>query len=339
VVLSEIFANILQDPNLKSTCLVVDALDECEVDLPKLLDLIVQTSSISPRTKWIVSSRNWPSIEKGFDRATQKASMCLELNEKSVSAAVTTYIKSKVNWLAERQEYDIDTRDAVQRYLSSNAHGTFLWVALVCQELTSIPGWEVEETLSAFPPGLDTLYMRMMEQISTSRTAKRCKSILAVASVIHRPIILDELPSFVDMLPRISGNYKALAEIIGHCGSFLTLRDRTVSFVHQSAKDFLTNTAVEIVFPSGMAGTHYAIFSRSLQVMSLALRRDVYCLRAPGITIGQVKQPDSDPLSAVRYSCLYWVDHLLECQSTEDTIRDLKGSDQVYSFLCQYFLY
>lgn len=73
--------------------------------------------------------------------------------------------------------------------------------------------------------------------------------------------------------------------------------------------------------------------------MSLALRRDVYCLRAPGITIGQVKQPDSDPLSAVRYSCLYWVDYLLKCQSIEDTIRDLKGSDQVYSFLCQYFLY
>ncbi len=338
VVLSEIFANILQDPNLNSTYLVVDALDECEVDLPKLLDLIVQTSSISPRTKWIVSSRNWPSIEKDLDRATQKASMCLELNEKSVSAAVTTYIKSKVNWLAERQEYDMDTRDAVQRYLSSNANGTFLWVALVCQELASISGWEVEEMLSAFPPELDTLYMRMMKQISTSRTAKRSKSILAVVSVIYRPITLDELPSFIDMPPRSSGNYKALAEIIGHCGSFLTLRDRTVSFVHQSAKDFLTNKAVEIVFPSGMGDIHYAIFSRSLQVLRTVLRRDVYSLRAPGITINQVKQPDPDPLAAVRYSCLYWVDHLLECQSREEIIKDLKDSGPLDSFLRQYFL-
>ncbi|KAG4442537.1 hypothetical protein IFR05_001949 [Cadophora sp. M221] len=339
LVLSEIFANILQDPNLKSTCLVVDALDECEVDLPKLLDLIVQTSSLSPRTKWIVSSRNWPSIEKGFDRATQKLSMCLELNEKSVSAAVSTYINYKVNSLAEGQEYDIDTRDAVQRYLSSNAHGTFLWVALVCQELSSILGWEVEETLSAFPPGLDTLYMRMMEQISTLRTAKRCKSILAVASVVHRPITLDELPSFVDMPPRSSGNDKALAEIIGHCGSFLTIRDRTVSFVHQSAKDFLTNTAVDIVFPSGMPDTHYAIFSRSLQVLRTVLQRDVYSLRAPGTTVSEVEQPDPTPLAAVRYSCLYWVDHLLECQSREGLIRDLKDSGIVYSFLRQYFLY
>ncbi|PVH69239.1 hypothetical protein DL98DRAFT_661794 [Cadophora sp. DSE1049] len=310
VALSEIFANILQDPKLNSTCLVVDALDECEVDLPKLLHLIVQTSSISPRTKWIVSSRNWPSIEKDLDRATQKASMCLELNEKSVSAAVTTYIKSKVNWLAERQEYDKDTRDAVQRYLSSNANGTFLWVALVCQELAIISGWEVEEIF-----------------------------ILAVVSVIHRPITLDELPSFVDMPPRSSSNYKALAEIIRLCGSFLTLRDRTISFIHQSAKDFLTNKALDIVFPSGMADIHYAIFSRSLQVLRTVLRRDLYKLRAPGISIEQVKQPDPDPLAPVRYSCLYWVDHLLDCQTKEDTIKDLEDSGPVYSFLRQYFIY
>src|SRR5436190_18803003 len=60
VALSEIFTNILQDPSLNSTFLIIDALDECVVDLPKLLDYIVQKSSVSPRVKWIISSRNWP---------------------------------------------------------------------------------------------------------------------------------------------------------------------------------------------------------------------------------------------------------------------------------------
>jgi len=123
--LCEIFTNILRDPNLNNTYLIIDALDEC-TDLPKLLDFIVQQSSISPRIKWVVSSRNWPSIEKGINKARQKSSLCLELNEKSVSAAVTIYIQSKINWLVEQNEYDNDTRDAVQRYLSSNANGTFL---------------------------------------------------------------------------------------------------------------------------------------------------------------------------------------------------------------------
>jgi hypothetical protein len=93
------------------------------------------------------------------------------------------------------------------------------------------------------------------------------------------------------------------------------------------------------IFRSGIGEVHYAVFSRSLQVMSLVLRRDVYGLRAPGIIIDQVKQPDPDPLAAIRYFCLYWVDHLLECQSTEDIIKDLKDSGQVYSFLRQHFLY
>jgi hypothetical protein len=97
--------------------------------------------------------------------------------------------------------------------------------------------------LTAFPPRLDPLYRRMTDQICNSKNAKLYKSILAVVSVVYRPITLDELASFVDMPSRSSGNYKVLAEIIGLCGSFLTLRERTISFVHQSAKDFLIEKA------------------------------------------------------------------------------------------------
>ncbi|KAH8589204.1 NACHT domain-containing protein [Bisporella sp. PMI_857] len=291
VALCEIFANILQNSKLNSMCFIVDALDECVADLPKLLDLIVQTSSISPRIKWIVSSRNWPSIEKSLNKATQKASLLLELNEKSVSAAVNTYIQSKVDSLATEYEYDNNTRGAVQSYLSANASGTFLWVALVCQELAGISGWEVEEMLSAFPPGLDAVYMRMIKQISISRAAKRCNSILAVVSIVYRPITLDELPSFVDMPPRSSDDI------------------------------------------------NYAIFSRSLQVMSRTLGRDVYSLRTPGIPIDQVKQPDPDPLAAARYSCQYWISHLLDCHTSEDKNKTLQDGGSVYSFLCRSFLY
>jgi hypothetical protein len=160
VALSEIFTNILQDPSLNTTYLIIDALDECVADLPKLLDFIVQKSSVLSSVKWIVSSRNWPSIEKDFDIATEKVKLCLELNEGSVSAAVATFIQFKVDQLAKRNRYNSNTRDAVQHYLSSNANGTFLWVALVCQELLNTPGWKAQRKLTAFPPGLNALYGR-----------------------------------------------------------------------------------------------------------------------------------------------------------------------------------
>ena len=334
VALSEIFTNILQDPSLNSTYLIIDALDECVTDLPKLLDFVVQKSSVSPHVKWIVSSRNWPSIEK--DLAAQKVRLCLELNEKSVSAAVTTFIQVKVDWLAKRNRYDNDTRDAVQRYLSLNANGTFLWVALVCQELANISRWKAQKKLTAFPPGLDALYRRMMDQIWNSEDAKLCKHILAVVSAVYRPVTLDELASFVDMPDGVSGDYEALSEIIGLCGSFLTLRERTISFVHQSVKDFILKEASYEIFPSGREETHYVIFSRSLQVMSRTLRRDIYSLRALGYPIERVELPEPDPLAASRYSCIHWVDHFCDWNTNRIDQQDGGAIDE---FVREKYLY
>jgi hypothetical protein len=132
VALSKIFTNILQDPSLNSTYLVINALDECVADLPKLLDFIVQKSCVSSRVKWIVSSRNWPDIEERLERAGHKVRLCLELNAESLSTAVDIFIQHKVRQLAERKKYDDKTRDAVLNHLSLHADDTFLWVALVC---------------------------------------------------------------------------------------------------------------------------------------------------------------------------------------------------------------
>ena len=84
---------------------------------------------------------------------------------------------------------------------------------------------------------------------------------------------------------------------------------------------------------------HNTIFSRSLQVMSRTLRRDVYSLGAPGIFIDQVKQPDPDPLAAARYSCLYWIDHLIDYDTRVNTNNDLKDGGSVDKFLRQNYLY
>jgi hypothetical protein len=285
------------------------------IDLPRLLALIVKKSSASPRVKWIVSSRNWPIIEEHLDTAIQKVTLRLELNDKSISAAVSTYIKYKLDHLAQMKKFDHKTRDAVESRLSLNAKDTFLWVALVCQDLEKVHPWQVLARLNAFPPGLDSLYQQMIEQICNSSEAHLCKRILAVVSIIYRPITLQELTSFIDM-PDISDNRKSLVNIIGLCGSFLTLRNSTVYFIHQSAKDFLLEKAADKIFPSGMNTVHYSIVSRSIQVMSDKLRHDIYGLHSPGFPIDRVEQPKPDPLAAVRYSSIYWVDHLCDCNQT-----------------------
>jgi len=126
VALSEIFTGILEDPGLPRTYLIINALDECTIDRNLLLNLIVRESASHSNIKWIVSSRNWPDIERDFNEATQKVQLYLKLNEASVSRAVTAYVKFKANRLAERNKYKPNTQNAVQTYLLENSHGIFL---------------------------------------------------------------------------------------------------------------------------------------------------------------------------------------------------------------------
>ena len=111
--------------------------------------------------------------------------------------------------------------------------------------------------------------------------------------------------------------------------------------MHQSAKDYLLTTALDKIFPSGRGEAHYVIFSRSLQVISRTLRRDIYNLRALGYPIEQVKQPDPDPLAVSRYSCIYWVDHLCDWNSNSCTNHkvDLQDGGIVDVFIRKKYLY
>lgn len=339
IALTEIFTDMLQDPNLNSAYIVIDALDECVTDLRKLLDFIVLKSAGSSRVKWIVSSRNWPDIKERLEIAGHQLSLCLELNPKSISTAVHSYIQHKVTWLAQKKKYNDTIRNAVLNHLFSNADNTFLWVALVCQNLGNIPQWKVLTKLKAFPPGLDSLYERMIEQIRKSDDADLCTRILSVIAIVYRPITIKELTSLVEAIKDI--DYDSIPEIISLCGSFLTIRDNTIYFVHQSAKDFLFTKAYERIFPSGAEEAHHMIFSESLQVMSRTLRRDMYSLRAPGYPIERVEVPCPDPLATIRYSCIYWVDHLCERNpnSSLNLSVDLENGGAVDRFLRSKYLY
>ena len=338
VALSEIFTNILQDPSLNSTYLIIDALDECVADLPKLLDFIVQKSFVSPCVKWIVSSRNWPDIEERLERAGHKVRLCLELNAESISTAVSIYIQYKVLQLARQKKYDDKTRDAVLDHLSLNANNTFLWVALVCQNLEKISRWMTLAKLNAFPPGLDSLYKRMVEQIRNLDNADLCKRILALIAIVYKPITLKELTSLVKMLKDMSNDLESLGEIIGLCGSFLTTREGTIYFVHQSAKDYLVEHASAEILPNGRTKEQQRIVLQSIEAMDKALQRDIYGLRHPGCSISKVEHPNPDPLASIRYTCVYWVDHLCEIKSNHDEVG-LYDNGTIDVFLRKHFLH
>ncbi|KAL2890623.1 Vegetative incompatibility protein HET-E-1 [Ceratocystis lukuohia] len=326
--LCEILTSMLIDPSLKNAILIVDALDECSTGQKDLLQFIAKPSP----AKWIVSSRNWPEIEQILEKAKQKTKIHLEINQDSISEAVDSYIKFKVDELAEEKNYKSEMKLAVLEHLRLNANGTFLWVSLVCQELSNCRKRQTPNKLTSFPPGLDALYERMVQQILASDDAQIYRDIMAQVFVAYRPLTLEELCVLVESLE--SEEKQEVEELIALCGSFLTIHNNVISFVHQSAKDYFQEKALGKILPFGIQHQHQTIFLRSLDVLHKELRRDMYNLTAPGYLIEEVPLPQPDPLAAIGYPCFFWVDHLID--SSAD--RMISKNDEILAFLREKYL-
>ncbi|KAL0937160.1 Vegetative incompatibility protein HET-E-1-like protein 15 [Colletotrichum truncatum] len=337
--LSEILTNVLQDSSLQEVFLIVDALDECEGDRDDLLDFISKTCG-SGRVKWIVSSRNLPEIEEKFRSVPHKVEISLEQSHVSVAAAVHSYIQYKMEHLAQSKRYTPEIRNAIEQYLLSNADNTFLWVALVCQELMHVRAWSARERVKSFPRGLNSLYNRMIAHVRESDDANFCMQILAVATVAYRPISLVEMYHIVDFPEDFPQDQELLEELIQFCGSFLTLRESVVYFVHHSAKEFLQKEAASDVYPAGITDIHNSIFLKSIQVISSILKRNIYRIEDPGLRVDQIRRPDPDPLASLRYSCIHCIDHLYDAIPKNHMIRYFQERNEIgHFFTARYLLW
>ncbi|KAL2361643.1 hypothetical protein RJZ56_005471, partial [Blastomyces dermatitidis] len=201
--LCAVFENMIQDVKQVTTYLLVDALDECQADLSDLLRLIAKTMSMSSvQVKWIVSSRNIDHIEQILDPDHKGNKLSLELNADRISSAVETYIDYKVSRL-RILGHDKGLQEQVRDQLRQKSHGTFLWVALVVQELHKCQlQQDIFHALKTTPAGLPDLYDQMIRQIQQLQDQHRdlCLTILSMVVLAYRPLHLHEMCHLTNML-------------------------------------------------------------------------------------------------------------------------------------------
>jgi hypothetical protein len=345
---------MLEDEALERAYLVIDALDECrreEPGLPQLLDLISEISVKNDKVKWLVSSRNEPEIKAVLEEHSARTRLSLELNAESVAGAVHAYIDCKMLELAERYRKAHAVRndpriheklqrvqDDVAKELRQRADGTFLWVALVFKQIEECGADKVLERVQQMPSGLYSMYAQMMRHVNELDDAADCKRVLLTVVSTYRPLHLSELATLAEL-----SDLAVHQDIVRHCG-LLTIKedDDIVYFVHQSAKDYLiqdsNSDVMSNIFPSGYAEGHHTIVSRSLESMTHNLRRDIYNLQYPGCSIDKVEHLDPNPLTPIRYNCVYWVDHLCEIKSSHDEVG-LYDNGMIDVFLRMHFLH
>src|SRR5947209_11949360 len=173
----------------------------------------------------------------------------------------------------------------LREYLQEKAESTFLWVTLVCKMFQHIQIGKTKSDVTGFPPGLEPLYKRMMEQVQDVEAWKDeedvgfCKRILSSITLAYQPIHLNELAGIAG-LPEEQPDH--LHELVDRCCSFLTVRSDIIYFIHQSAKDYFTAGKGSKIFSLSQAEEHYRIAYQSLEVMSKTLKRDICNLRVPG---------------------------------------------------------
>ena len=331
--LYDAFRSMLKDPGLSPVYFIVDALDECEQGLAELVTLISTSLTDSDKVRWLVSSR--PVVELNNPDTARNL---VELDAQRLKDPVNAYIKHKLSTLRKREGYDEDILAEVSSTIRERAMNTFLWVALVFKELDTeddnlnpLHGAYALDTIKGLPSGLSKLYDYMMNRIEKGkRDPQYCKNVLMAAVLAYRPLTLPELAVLAGLPPNMHAR-----TIVRKCGSFLTITGQAVTLIHQSAKDYLEENYIS----TGVAQGHVDNSKRSIDAMFSMLKQNMYALLDFGFKPKDIRPPDPDPLAPIRYSCVFWADHLcfLNGESSECK-RELMNDERVFRFLKERFL-
>ncbi|KAL2193889.1 hypothetical protein P885DRAFT_71887 [Corynascus similis CBS 632.67] len=336
IALSSAFESMLKDPNLSPIYFVIDALDECEQGLVDLVKLIKSSLALSDKVKWLVSSR--PTVEL---KTPYTADALLELDAQKLKGPVNAYIDHKLSILKTREGYDGSVLARVAAEVHQRTENTFLWVALVFKELdiedgslNHVHGTYALEIVREIPSGLSKLYDYMMARIEKGmrRDPQYCKAVLAVTTLALCPLSVSELVVLAGLPPNMDPR-----TIVRKCGSFLTTKEETISLIHQSAKDYLDENYTSRLQLAGVAQGHADISRRSITAMSSILQKNIYNLDF-GFEAKNISPPAPDPLAPIRYSCVFWADHLLS-RGSHEYKKALADDGEVHFFIKEHFLH
>lgn len=317
--LSEALQNMLKDPNLSPVYLVIDALDECAQENPgleELVQLISTSLTISKKVKWIVSIRpeaELKNVAEALVELKDAAGCLVELDTQRLKDPVNAYINHKLSLLKGKPGYSDSVLNELRSEIHQRAENTFLWVALAFQKLNQERGAYALKFIKTIPPGLSKLYDNMMSRIENEDpiVCQDCKKVLVVSALAYRPLSISELAVLAGLEPDTS------EAAIADCGSFLTVKEETVYPIHKSATDYLVANSSKL-WEGGFPQGHADMSLRSIKAMSTVLIKNIYSLSDHGPRSRDAEPPDPDPLAPIRYSCVYWVDHLCQVESNLD---------------------
>jgi ankyrin repeat protein len=251
---------VVQAIALDSDCgkitFLLDALDECEsseqwnlITKLKQLEQIQTRHGRTKEFKFFITSRPYWNIEKEFDsliRDIPSIRLKGENQSEGIRSEIDRVIKARVSRLGHQIASE-KARKELLRGLLKIENRTYLWLHLIFDLIAVKPRIDtklVESLLQHLPTTVETAYDAILQRSSDQERAKRLLHIVLAAvrplSVNELGIALyitDETRTFEDLELQDGGQLEMTIRDL--CGLFISIVERKVFLIHQTAKEFL----------------------------------------------------------------------------------------------------
>ena len=227
---------------------VVDALDEMDIDQDSFFQDFLRLGKLRPSSiKLLMTSRPLPRIEQALKDSSV---LQIRLGQQFVDKDITLYVDQRLN---QRPDFDKELRRAVKDEIGGKSQGSFLYARLMMDELTShfdqmIPDIKfIQRSLDWLPVTLEDMYNGMLLDHSLRSRVPQDLQVTILRWVTHstRPLRLLELATMLDSVSGEKGK-DTKAVVRAACGPLLEiLEDETVSVIHHSFTEFLTDSSRE----------------------------------------------------------------------------------------------
>ena len=239
---------------------VLDALDECDVAsrnqiINRLGSFYFREQNMS-KLKFLITSRPYDDLEASFRRFSATATYIRfdgDDKHRDISHEISLVIDSRLGELA--CNLSPDDRRKISERLKSMENRTYLWLHLTFSIIEQDPSGygrrsTIEDLLSDLPTQISGAYENILSRSKNERTTELLLQIILIAT---RPLTLDEAnisltlalqkERFTSHGALLSsqwppGNFKTVVKNL--CGLFINVYDSKISFIHQTAKEFLT---------------------------------------------------------------------------------------------------
>ncbi len=252
-----------RSPDAGEIVCILDALDECNEDgqqqlVSQLKDFFSKQDSIPSKLKFLVTSRPYYDLETYFAKFSAVATyMHFDGDDKSEQIGQDINLVIDNRLIGITPGFTDQDRCTIRDHLKNMKNRTYLWLYLTFDIIEhnrseyARPS-DVKQLLSELPSKVSDAYEKILSRsVSRYRTEILLRIVLAAA----QPLTLDEANAALTLAlqkSRFPSNAKLKADmwptdnfrsvVTNLCGLFISVHGSRLSFIHQTAREFLTDS-------------------------------------------------------------------------------------------------